>query len=35
VKYTGVLLGKVGRWLKMIAPNWIDRVAEKAIREAE
>jgi len=28
------LRGKLGRWLKMIAPGWMDRVAAKAIREA-
>jgi short-subunit dehydrogenase len=25
--------GKIGRWLKLIAPRWLDRIAEKAIRE--
>ena len=27
--------GKLGRWLKMIAPGWMDSVAAKAIREAK
>ena len=27
--------GKVGRWIKLIAPGLIDRVAQKAIREAK
>ncbi len=27
--------GKVGRWIKLIAPGVIDRVAQKAIREAK
>jgi short-subunit dehydrogenase len=26
--------GKVGRWIKLIAPGLIDRIAQKAIREA-
>jgi short-subunit dehydrogenase len=25
--------GRFGRWLKLLAPSWIDRIAEKAIRE--
>jgi short-subunit dehydrogenase len=25
--------GKVGRWLKLLAPRWLDRIAEKAIRQ--
>jgi short-subunit dehydrogenase len=25
--------GRLGRWLKLLAPAWIDRIAEKAIRE--
>ena len=25
--------GRLGRWLKLLAPTWIDRIAEKAIRE--
>jgi hypothetical protein len=25
--------GKVGRWLKLLAPSVIDRIAAKAIRE--
>jgi hypothetical protein len=29
------LRGKLGRWLKMIAPGWMDRVAAKAIRQAK
>ncbi len=27
--------GKVGRWIKLIAPGLIDRIAQKAIREAK
>ena len=27
--------GKVGRWIKLIAPGLIDRMAQKAIREAK
>ena len=25
--------GRLGRWLKLLAPTWIDRIAEKAIRQ--
>jgi short-subunit dehydrogenase len=25
--------GRLGRWLKLLAPAWIDRIAEKAIRQ--
>jgi len=25
--------GRLGRWLKLLAPSWIDRIAEKAIRQ--
>jgi short-subunit dehydrogenase len=25
--------GKIGRWLKLLAPRWLDRIAEKAIRQ--
>ena len=27
--------GKVGRWVKLIAPGLIDRVAQKAIQDAK
>ena len=29
------LRGKLGRWVKMIAPGRIDQVASKAIRDAK
>jgi short-subunit dehydrogenase len=25
--------GKIGRWLKLLAPRWLDRIAENAIRQ--
>jgi hypothetical protein len=28
----GSLRGKVGRWVRMVSPSLIDRVAERAIR---
>jgi len=27
------LRGKLGRWLKILAPAWVDRIAERAIRQ--
>jgi short-subunit dehydrogenase len=28
-------LGHVGRWLKLIAPNWIDRMAWAALKKSD